>query len=973
MKKQILLFLSVCICLWAHATGPNLVTVATTDAANGQGAIIKYTGGDTVVSGYYSMTTPGSAWPMTQAANGKLYGTTPGGGVNSLAGTLYEYDYAANTYTTKVQMPIQHAPTGKLVLAANGKMYGLTYGSDDSLPALYEYTPGATSVVMKKADNLLNNAQDLSEANGKLYIVCKTTILEYNYTTNTLVLKANADQTPGVDPINYNSCGAMTLANNGRMYLLASSDNVNMVGYMLEYTPGDTALRLKITFPTSVNNVFNGNLASVIQATDGKLYGANCGDANGQGVLWNCDLATFTFHPVHVFADGSLPYDIANPKGSLVQASDGKIYGVSDRSQGPWYLSYQGGVFQYDINTGAYTVEKIWPAVSGRETRSIMEYVTNTPPPPAVNTWTGGFSTSWVYPANWSSGAVPTCADDAIIAAGTPYAPVINFNATVKNLTINTGATLSFDQTRPNLTLSLCGSLTNNGTASLGSGKVVLQGNGLINGYSVIANLDVTGTYAISGTAADKVDVAGVLNLISGALNTNGKLTLKSNGTKTALIADNGGTINGDVVIERVVSGSLGYHHLSSPLDGATLARMSGITPSGTNGLASTVQAANVDIYNEPANTGSTLNTGYYNYTSPTNPLTSGMGLSMYMPAATLIKFTGAPATGAISRNITKLGSNASTAGWNLIGNPYPSPMRWSLLKNANPGVMNGTCYIWKTSGGVNGSWQAYNGTYGVNGVGDEIAEGQGFFILKSAAGTSALSFTNAMRTQSLTAAFYKTNSPDNAIRLSLTHADVNAEALAYTDAAATEGYDAESDAIMPSVDGMGATHIAFASHGQNYLIHTTDAISAATVLPLSIHTQDAGDYSLSAAELNVSGLPVYLYDRITGRYTDLNRDAVTISSAGNEDINNYAVVFSQNEGVKAGMLIYGKTGAIAIERESSQTPATIIVTNMLGQQIINTTTTNSRIELPVATTNAIYIVSVKENGKETIQKVSVR
>jgi hypothetical protein len=68
---------------------------------------------------------------------------------------------------------------------------------------------------------------------------------------------------------------------------------------------------------------------------------------------------------------------------------------------------------------------------------------------------------------------------------------------------------------------------------------------------------------------------------------------------------------------------------------------------------------------------------------------------------------------------------------------------------------------------------------------------------------------------------------------------------------------------------------------------------------------------------------------------------------------------------------IYGKTGAIAIER-SSDAPAQVIVTNTLGQTVASTSTNSSIIELPVNISNAIYIVTVREAGKETVKKVFV-
>ena len=102
-----------------------------------------------------------------------------------------------------------------------------------------------------------------------------------------------------------------------------------------------------------------------------------------------------------------------------------------------------------------------------------------------------------------------------------------------------------------------------------------------------------------------------------------------------------------------------------------------------------------MEAYKEPVNIYSVIDSGYYNYTAPSNPLTSGLGLSAAIRHGYTVTYYGAPANGNINYTITKQGTNARTAGWNLMGNPYPEPLSWTGLKNANAGVMNATAYLW--------------------------------------------------------------------------------------------------------------------------------------------------------------------------------------------------------------------------------------------------------------------------------------
>ena len=72
----------------------------------------------------------------------------------------------------------------------------------------------------------------------------------------------------------------------------------------------------------------------------------------------------------------------------------------------------------------------------------------------------GSASTNWFDPGNWGSCIAPNCGVHAAVVPA-PDQPVIAANATVNNLTISAGSSLSL---APGVTLSICGNFTNNGT-----------------------------------------------------------------------------------------------------------------------------------------------------------------------------------------------------------------------------------------------------------------------------------------------------------------------------------------------------------------------------------------------------------------------------------------------------------------------------------------------------------------------------
>jgi len=81
-------------------------------------------------------------------------------------------------------------------------------------------------------------------------------------------------------------------------------------------------------------------------------------------------------------------------------------------------------------------------------------------------TWVGGTSIAWSTASNWSSNYVPLATTNVTIPSGTTYAPTISAStlAPCKNLTINSGATLTNATTSAGGVLSIYGDLLNNGT-----------------------------------------------------------------------------------------------------------------------------------------------------------------------------------------------------------------------------------------------------------------------------------------------------------------------------------------------------------------------------------------------------------------------------------------------------------------------------------------------------------------------------
>ncbi len=123
--------------------------------------------------------------------------------------------------------------------------------------------------------------------------------------------------------------------------------------------------------------------------------------------------------------------------------------------------------------------------------------------------------------------------------------------------------------------------------------------------------------------------------------------------------------------------------------------------------------------------------------------------------------FTGVPNNGSVPFTLS-----TASSGYNLVGNPYPSPISATTFLSANPGTMDGTIYFYSHSLPMNAdgtfptgtnysSWIGGTGTAATTATSPDphlapatpngiIQVGQGFFVKATAAGT--INFTNAMR-----------------------------------------------------------------------------------------------------------------------------------------------------------------------------------------------------------------------------------
>ncbi|MCU0359961.1 MAG: hypothetical protein MUF75_04435 [Bacteroidia bacterium] len=136
-------------------------------------------------------------------------------------------------------------------------------------------------------------------------------------------------------------------ATNGKLYGTTRLGGINNLGTLFEYNPANNSYSVLVDFDGTTKG--SNPQSSVIQASNGKLYGmAQLGGANNAGVLFEYNLATSTYTKLFdmAIATGQQPF------GSVIEASNGRLYGVN-RTGG---ANNVGTLFEYNLSNSTYSV-----------------------------------------------------------------------------------------------------------------------------------------------------------------------------------------------------------------------------------------------------------------------------------------------------------------------------------------------------------------------------------------------------------------------------------------------------------------------------------------------------------------------------------------------------------------------------------------------------------------------------------------
>ena len=280
---------------------------------------------------------------LIQGTDGSFYGVTTYGGATG-GGTVFK---VTPTGTETILYSFVNGvggdgfnPSGNLIQATNGNFYGTApSGGAQGNGVIFEITPSGQETILHSFNASANDGYGPSSgviqaSDGNLY----GTTPGYGANVNTSFGAVFEVTLSGQETVLYTFKGpavsdgqlpeaGLIQGGDGNFYGTTSEGGVAS-GTVFKLTPGgvETVLsNFNAGGATSVNGY--SPISSLVQASDGNLYGTNSlGGANNDGTVFQSTPQGAT---TLVYAFGANAGDGSNSQANLIQASDGNFYGTT--------------------------------------------------------------------------------------------------------------------------------------------------------------------------------------------------------------------------------------------------------------------------------------------------------------------------------------------------------------------------------------------------------------------------------------------------------------------------------------------------------------------------------------------------------------------------------------------------------------------------------------------------------------------
>ena len=602
--------------------------------------------------------------------------------------------------------------------------------------------------------------------------------------------------------------------------------------------------------------------------------------------------------------------------------------------------------------------------------------------------WEGTVDSDWFNVNNWNPAVLPDSSSNVSISASATHAPIITSDVNIDAITVEPGASVEVED---GVVLDLEGDFT---ALSGGLEDVSIKLSGdhgqYIYGTPEFEKLIVESTDTVH--VDESITVNGDLDVSSGVLKTYDNVTVVNDQQDPASVREHdGGEIDGEITVVTVIPSPNGYHYVSSPVEGQTLADLNDdFTLVGLGGNLTSSPFPNMWIYNE-LDSGTHATDGWITPSSLSHPMGVAEGFAFNVNAGVEIDLKGEPITGTItlplSHTVTpgEHGEHCPPDGWQLMGNPYPTPIDWDKvgLQNIDNGI-----HVWDP---YYDRYMTYIDGVGVNGGSRYIATMQGFFIrtnVDDSTLTSEITFADSMKVDRETAGVVFRSSSDTLMLLNLigpAGQDQIGVKFSYDGLAE---YDNEKDAFKMFNSNPLKPNFASRSSVNSYLysVNSLPSLAGYDTIPLFVEAGTAGTYEIQIDQ-NCSFLnfgDAWIYDSINGSTIPIDNGAFSFYLSDQEETNRYRLIVKlssnitdvQSETGTFEVMIYSDYQHLYLTSNQPIEDASIRLYTIDGKEFfaasgVSLSRTVTSIQVPCFS-SGIYVVTVDSNLGNRTERISL-
>ncbi len=508
------------------------------------------------------------------------------------------------------------------------------------------------------------------------------------------------------------------------------------------------------------------------------------------------------------------------------------------------------------------------------------------------------------------------------------------------------------------------------GTALLGlEGYAALTWTGIAdNTWNNVANWSLTRT---PDTATHVVIPTGLTNYptLSAAGECNNLKVQSDNTGDASILGDGLLTVDGMVTVERYVSGGK-WHDISAPVTGQTAHSL----------YLDNNPKVWLKTYNEPSNTRT-------NITNLSTPMPPGLGFEVWVETGNNATFS---FDGPLQTTDVTLTSGTTPPlsfsgphpyGYNLIGNPFASPLDWDI-GSWNLTDVDATVWVWDPTAG------SYKDRVGGTGslTGGIIPLGQGFFV-QATSPAASISIPIDARVHS-SQAYYKSTSATNEVpdhfSIKAIKGEKNDELNIVFAPDATEGYDNGRDAKkMFAWDG-NAPQINAVQSGETLSINGLPLLTEeGRTVQFNFAAGLDGEQTLIANAANLPETEILLEDLFTGNMHNLIENPVyEFEAFVSDDANRFLLHFNpmiigvDDKDDDSGVYVYAYNGSIYIRSngKAAMEQKEVFVYDLLGRNIFQTSVSPAVLsKIPISSSSGFLVVKTQGENITNTTKVFIK